>query len=324
MAQAKLSALVSRFSGQTLLVIGDVMLDEVLWGEVRRISPEAPVPVVELQRQSDVPGGAANSAANVAAYGARAFLGGVVGADAQADRLRRLLVDSAIDVGGLIVEPGRPTTTKTRIVAHSQQVVRVDREERKPLEPETEQRLLAWVRQAMPGVGACVLSDYGKGVVTPTLAQGVIAIARTAGRPVVVDPKGTDYSRYRGAAVLTPNLMEAEQAAGLSAATDEALLEVAKRVGSGLPGTALLVTRGAKGMSLFGEGGVPPLHIRTEAQAVYDITGAGDTAITTLAVALAAGAGLPDAVRLANRAAGIAVGKVGTATVSREELLAVL
>ncbi|HWA58898.1 MAG TPA: D-glycero-beta-D-manno-heptose-7-phosphate kinase [Gemmatimonadales bacterium] len=315
-----LAPVVARLPQQRLMVLGDVMLDEFLWGDVRRISPEAPVPVVELQGESEVPGGAANNAMNAAAYGCGVAIGGVIGADPEGERLRRLLEARGVDAGGLVAEVGRPTTTKTRVVAHSQQVVRVDRERRQGVSPETQQRILAWVADHLPAVGACVISDYGKGVVTPEVAQGVIARARAAGRPVLVDPKGNDYSRYRGATVITPNLLEAEQAAGLSAESDEELVAVGRRLLTQLPGTAILITRGARGMSLFAGEGTAPVHVRSEAQAVFDVTGAGDTVITTLALGLAAGGSLPDAVALANRAAGIVVGKLGTATVSLAEL----
>lgn len=315
-----LAGLIASLPKQRLLVLGDVMLDEFLWGDVRRISPEAPVPVVELQRESEVPGGAANNAMNAAAYGSSVAIAGVVGDDAPGRRLRAMLAERGIDAGGLLSEAGRPTTTKTRVVAHNQQVVRVDRERREGVVPETAQRLLQWIGEQLPRAGACVISDYGKGVVTPAVAQGTIALAQAAGCPVLVDPKGTDYSRYRGATVITPNLLEAEQAAGLPGESEEEIALVARRLTAELPGTALLITRGAKGMSLFGGEGVPPVHVRSEAKAVFDVTGAGDTVITTLALALAARAPLPDAVRLANRAAGIVVGKLGTATVSLEEL----
>ena len=311
-----------RLASQRVLIVGDVMLDQNLWGEVRRISPEAPVPVVELQRESAEPGGAANNAANAAAVGACALLGGIVGDDPEGARLRELLARRGVEAGGVLVETGRPTTTKTRIVAHNQQVVRVDRERTAPIESASESALLLWAEAQLRGVGACIISDYAKGVVTPTLAQGIIAAARAAGVPVVVDPKGLDFARYRGAAVVTPNLHEAELAAGRPARSDAELEGVATQLSTALGGAALLVTRGAAGMSLFAPGS-EPVHVRAGTQQVYDVTGAGDTAITFLALGIAAGASLPAAMRLANRAAGIVVGKVGTATVSLDELRAV-
>jgi rfaE bifunctional protein kinase chain/domain len=313
--------LIDRLATQRVLVIGDVMLDQNLWGQVRRISPEAPVPVVELERETAEPGGAANNAANAAAVGACAMLGGVIGDDAEGVRLRMLLAARQVDASGLVTESGRPTTTKTRVVAHNQQVVRVDRERTSAISPDSELALLAWAEGHLRGAGACIISDYAKGVVTASLAQGIIAAARAAGVPVVVDPKGTDYSRYRGAAVVTPNLHEAELASRRPARNDVELAGVAGQLSAELAGAALLVTRGAAGMSLFAPG-VEPAHVRAEAHQVYDVTGAGDTAITFLALALAAGAPLPLAMRLANRAAGVVVGKVGTATVTLDELRA--
>ena len=317
----ELAGLLERLATQRVLVVGDVMLDRNLWGEVRRISPEAPVPVVELQRESAEPGGAANNAANVAAVGACALLGGVTGEDAEGARLRELLSARGVQHDGLLTEAGRPTTSKTRIVAHNQQVVRLDRERTEPIAAASEAQLLRWAMSQVRDVGACIISDYAKGVVTTAHAQGVIAAARAAGVPVVVDPKGTDYARYRGAAVVTPNLHEAEVATGRAARSDAELAVVARELSARLDGAALLVTRGGAGMSLFSPG-AEPAHVRAEAHQVYDVTGAGDTAITFLALALAAGAPLAVAMRLANRAAGVVVGKVGTATVSLDELRA--
>ena len=317
----ELRSLIERLPAQRVLVVGDVMLDVNLWGRVRRISPEAPVPVVELERESAEPGGAANNAANAAAVGAAVMLAGVVGDDAEGARLRALLAARGVDASGLVTEAGRPTTTKTRVVAHSQQVVRVDRERSDAIAPASEAALLRWVSAHLPGAGGCIISDYAKGVVTTSLAQGVIAAARAAGVPVVVDPKGTSYARYRGAAVVTPNLHEAELASGRSARSDAELAEVAAQLSAELDGAALLVTRGAAGMSLYVRG-AEPAHVRAAAHQVFDVTGAGDTAITFLALALAAGAPLAAAMRLANRAAGVVVGKVGTATVTLDELRA--
>ena len=311
--------LVRALRDQRLLIIGDVMLDENLWGEVRRVSPEAPVPVVELTRSTHVPGGAANNAANAVALGGRPFLGGVVGDDPQADQLRQCLSEHGVDASGLRVDRERPTTTKTRIVAHSQHVVRVDRECRTPISPELEGELLAWANDLLPTVGACIISDYAKGVVSPRLAADLIRCARQAGIPVVVDPKGLDYCIYRGADVVTPNLYEAERAARLDIRNEEEVARLGHHLDEELGGSAVLITRGNEGMTLFTA--TSHLHIPAEAHAVFDVTGAGDTAITTLALSLGAGASLEDAARLANRAAGIVVGKVGTAVVSHEELL---
>jgi rfaE bifunctional protein kinase chain/domain len=318
MTSISVGSVLEGFRGKRLMVLGDVMLDENLWGEVRRVSPEAPVPVVELQRQTYVPGGAANSAANAVGLGGIALLGGVVGNDEPAARLQQCLGELGVDTTGLIVDPGRPTTTKARVVAHSQQVLRIDREVRTPISPAIERQVLAWVDLTIGTVGACVISDYAKGVVSPTVARQVIKLARSAGVPIVVDPKGFDYARYRGATVITPNLAEAEQEARLPVQGPADIGAVGRRLLSELPGTAILITRGGEGMSLFTQDEV--VHVPAEAQAVFDVTGAGDTASATLALALAAGAPLPLAVRLANRAAGVVVGKVGTKAITLAEL----
>jgi D-glycero-beta-D-manno-heptose-7-phosphate kinase len=319
MTSISVRSVLEGFPGKRLLVLGDVMLDENLWGEVRRVSPEAPVPVLELQRQTYVPGGAANSAANAVGLGGIALLGGVVGADEPAARLRDCLRELGVDTAGLIIDHSRPTTTKARVVAHSQQVLRIDREVRTPISRAVERQLLAWVERTIGSVGACVISDYAKGVVSAKLAREVLHLARAAGVPVVVDPKGLDYSRYRGATVITPNLSEAEQAARLPLQGLTDLEAVGRRLRSELPGTAILITRGGEGMTLFtSENEV--VHVPAEAQAVFDVTGAGDTASATLALALAAGAPLTLAVRLANRAAGVVVGKVGTSAITLAEL----
>lgn len=307
-----------RSTAVTVLTIGDVMLDEYVWGEVQRISPEAPVPVVQVQRRTHVPGGAANAAAGVVALGGRAPLGGVVGADVHAEHLREALAANGLESDGLVVDPSRPTTTKTRVIAHSQQVVRTDAEDRSPLPAELEAALGDWAAARMPEVDSVVISDYAKGVVAPGLARRVIELAREHGKPVVVDPKGTDFAKYGGATVITPNAHDAGRAANVHVHDDGDLLEVARRITGVCDGARLLVTRGAAGMTLFGPDG--RADIAAEAHEVYDVTGAGDTVVAVLAVALGQGLELADAVRVANAAAGIAVEKVGTATVTFEEL----
>jgi D-beta-D-heptose 7-phosphate kinase/D-beta-D-heptose 1-phosphate adenosyltransferase len=315
----ELEQLVDRFPGVRVLAIGDVMLDEYVWGAVSRISPEAPVPVVEIERRSEVPGGAANAAAGVAALGGRSSLAGVVGDDPAAERLRRRLDESGVDHVGLVVEAGRPTTTKMRVIAHSQQVVRVDQEERQGIAAAVEEELLAWARREVEECNAVIVSDYAKGVVSDRLASSVIETAAAAGVPVVIDPKGADFAKYAGATVITPNLGEAARGAGVDPDHAGDLPRVAGRLIAALDGTALLLTRGADGISLF-TSTADPVHIPAVAREVYDVTGAGDSVVSTLTLALAAGASLEDGARLANEAAAIAVGKVGTAAVGHEEL----
>jgi D-glycero-beta-D-manno-heptose-7-phosphate kinase len=315
----ELAQLVDRFPGVRVLAIGDVMLDEYVWGAVSRISPEAPVPVVEIERRSEVPGGAANAAAGVAALGGRSSLAGVVGDDPAAERLRRRLDESGVDHVGLVVATGRPTTTKMRVIAHSQQVVRVDQEERQGIAAAVEEELLAWARREVEECNAVIVSDYAKGVVSDRLASSVIETAAAAGVPVVIDPKGADFAKYAGATVITPNLGEAARGAGVDPDHAGDLSRVAGRLMAALDGTALLLTRGADGISLF-TSTAAPVHIPAVAREVYDVTGAGDSVVSTLTLALAAGASLEDGARLANEAAAIAVGKVGTAAVGHEEL----
>ena len=314
--------ILSRFRGTPVLVAGDLMLDEFVWGQVSRISPEAPVPVVEVQRRTYTVGGAANTAANVGSLGGRPVVAGVVGDDQAGGRVCDLLEGQGVDTAPVVRDPKTPTTTKTRIVAHSQQVVRIDHERPGPIGGEVEEELGRWAVGALAAVRGCVVSDYGKGVVTPGFAGRLIDCCRAARVPVVVDPKGTDYSKYRGATLVKPNQLEAGRVLNRDLRTDADVL----RAGGDLlallgPDTAVLVTRGPQGMTLF-EPGRPATHIPTQAREVFDVTGAGDTVAGTLALALAAGADLPEACRLASLAAAVVVGKVGTATCSLDELRA--
>jgi D-beta-D-heptose 7-phosphate kinase/D-beta-D-heptose 1-phosphate adenosyltransferase len=319
MNKGNLQKILSGIGGRRVLVVGDVMLDEFIWGEVRRISPEAPVPVVAVRRRTYAPGGAANSAANVMSLGGVALLAGVAGNDHHGVQLREALAQAAINTDGLLAEDGRITTTKTRIIAQSQQVVRMDYEEPGPLSAVVEDRLLQWVEDQLPCVDACILSDYAKGVVSPRLAQGLIRMARTMSRPVIVDPKGTNYAKYVGATVVKPNIHEAAQCAKREIHDAASLLEAGRTLAEMLEGSAVLLTQGAQGMTLF-ESGSPPAHLPSVARNVFDVTGAGDTVASVLALALATGAGLVPAAQLANRAAGIVVGKTGTATTTLDEL----
>jgi len=311
---------INKFEGCRLLVVGDVMLDEYLWGQVRRICPEAPVPIVEESRRSSVPGGMANVAVNAAALGAHVAVGGVTGNDSPGQVVRELLSARGMDTSGLFADPHRPSTLKTRIIAHNQQVVRVDREDARPISIGIEQDILQWVHERLPAVGCCVLSDYAKGVLTPTLTAGIISAAQRHGRPVVVDPKGWDYRRYRGATVITPNLGEARLALTNGAPPPDDLFVLGAGLLEILPGTSILVTRGPDGVTLF-RGAHDPVDIASTARQVYDVTGAGDTLVATLAVAISAGCPIEVAAALANCAAGLVVGKLGTAAICTSELL---
>jgi D-beta-D-heptose 7-phosphate kinase/D-beta-D-heptose 1-phosphate adenosyltransferase len=309
----------STFSDCHVWVVGDLMLDEYVWGDVARISPEAPVPVLAVAREEYTLGGAGNVAANLVALGARVTVAGVAGDDRHGRLLRQRFQDLGIDAEGVVVEPERPTTRKTRIVAARQQVLRIDREISRPVGSETVAAILRRIEDGIASAGAVLVSDYGKGLLTRELLGGVMAAARRRGKPVLVDPKGDDYRRYAGATLITPNRKEAAQAAGI-AIVDEASLHRAAAILHERSGVdRLVVTCGPEGMVLF-EKGRMPRAIRSEARQVFDVSGAGDTVIAVLGLALAAGADWIEAAGLANAAAGIVVGKVGTATVSRKEL----
>jgi D-beta-D-heptose 7-phosphate kinase/D-beta-D-heptose 1-phosphate adenosyltransferase len=307
--------------GARVAVLGDVMLDEFLWGKVARISPEAPVPVVEVERQSFHLGGAANVAGNLRALGGSAVLLGVVGKDAAADRLREALDRAGVVARLEVADHGRPTTVKTRIVAQGQQVVRADRELSADIPEALEDGLLASLRRELPGCQALVVSDYQKGVVTERLLRRVLALAKRLRVRVLVDPKLRHFARYKRVSVVTPNQSEAEQATGLSLRDSTGLLAAGRRILAMLDCEAALITRGEHGMSLF-ERGRRPLHIATTAREVFDVTGAGDSVIATLALALAAGGRLAEAALLANYAAGVVVGKLGTAEAQADEIVA--
>jgi len=319
-AEAALPHVVARAPHSSILVIGDVMLDEFVFGSVQRISPEAPVPVVEITGRRHVPGGAANVASNVSALGARVFLAGVVGDDPAASSLCTLLHAAGIDASSLLRDAARPTISKTRIVAAGQQIVRIDHESRESLSGETRARLIDAVLESLNEVSACVISDYGKGLVSAQLVAAVVERATSRNIPVLVDPKGHDYRKYAGVTLVTPNLREAETAAAHPIASEIDLILAADRILSIARCAALLITQGPNGMTLFRPDSAP-VHSAALARQVFDVTGAGDTVIATLAVALACGATLDEAMLLANVAAGIVVEKPGTATVSLAEIV---
>ncbi len=304
-----------------IVVLGDVMLDEFVWGDVTRISPEAPVPVVDIRRESVHLGGAANVLANLVGLGAKACVIGVIGDDSGGERLRIALaeVNDQQPHGYLVVDAGRPSTIKTRIIAHSQLVVRADRELRSPVEGEVEGRVIDALKQALDGAAAFVVSDYDKGVVTPRILREVLPQAYER-MPVLIDPKLRNFGSYRPATLVTPNHHEALRMADLEDDSDDGLHKAAKFIRAKLGCDSVLVTRGSKGMVLL-EGDREPVFVPTAAREVYDVTGAGDTVIATLAAALAAGTSMLEAATLANHAAGIVVGKVGTATATAEELV---
>lgn len=304
------------FTRATVLVAGDVMLDRYWFGPTSRISPEAPVPVVRINREEARPGGGANVALNVSSLGARTHLLGVVGRDDSAQQLASRCEALGVQPHFVLSEQS-PTITKLRVLSRNQQLIRLDFEEIQGERVSFDRLdLLERYMPLLEECGVVVLSDYGKGTLFDV--ADLIGFARDRGRPVLIDPKGTDWRPYRGATLLTPNLSELEAVVG--SCRDEAdLVQRAERLREDLQLQALLVTRSERGVSLIAAG-QPPLHLPSHAREVYDVTGAGDTVIATLAAALAAGSTLEDACRLGNQAAGIVVGKLGTATVSREEL----
>lgn len=302
------------------LVIGDLMLDRYLWGEVERISPEAPVPVVLLKNETECAGGAANVAANLAGLGLTTRLVGFIGADDNGIRLQQAIVGLGVEAQGLLRAEQHPTIAKTRIIGGHQQMMRIDRENRAAYSEQDMQALLqAACRHLAERPAAVVLSDYAKGVLTPELCQAVIAEARSLGIPVLVDPKGRDYGKYRGATALTPNKRETAEACHVDVRDSDALLAAAARMRTDLRLDFLAVTRGEEGVSLIEDD--HSLHIPATARQVFDVSGAGDTVIATLAAGLIAGLDRRAALHLANLAAGVVVGKVGTAPISRAELL---
>ncbi len=323
LAKKRAAEIVAQIRSQTIVVLGDVLLDEFVWGDVTRISPEAPVPVVDIRRESVRLGGAANVLANLVALGARAQVVGVVGDDRAGERLRAELAEAgALDpAASLVVDGGgRPTTIKTRIIAHNQLVVRADRERRTPIEGDTETRVVEVLRAAMREADAFVVSDYDKGAVTPRVLGEILPLAFELKIPVLIDPKIRNFVSYRPATLVTPNHHEALRLTNSEDDTDTGMATAARLIRERLGCQSVLITRGERGMMLLEADGTP-VYVPTAAREIYDVTGAGDTVIATLAAALASGASLVEAAMLANYAAGIVVGKLGTATASADELL---
>ncbi|MGE0726166.1 MAG: D-glycero-beta-D-manno-heptose-7-phosphate kinase [Alphaproteobacteria bacterium] len=316
---ADLAHRVDALAGVRVLCVGDVMLDRYVYGAVDRISPEAPIPVLRIEREAATLGGAGNVLRNLLALGAEVCFLSVVGDDPAGREIQQIIAGEAAVEPHVLTERGRTTTIKTRYVAATQQVLRADRETVGDIGEAQREDLVGLARVAAAEQAVFVLSDYDKGVLRDGVAQGVIAAARGAGKPVVVDPKGGDYGRYRGANVLTPNRRELAEATQMPVATSEEIVAAARRLVGRLDLDALLVTRSQDGMTLVERGGAVH-HLPTEAREVFDVSGAGDTVIATFAAALGAGMSFLDAARISNVAAGIVVGKIGTAVVHGVEL----
>jgi D-beta-D-heptose 7-phosphate kinase/D-beta-D-heptose 1-phosphate adenosyltransferase len=321
LSRERAEKMASNFAGKRIVVLGDMMLDEFIWGRVRRISPEAPVPIVEVERHTLALGGAGNVVSNLVALGAAVAPLGVVGDDMSADQLRSAFDALGVSTDSLVVDPGRPTTLKSRIIAHNQQVVRADRESRSAIDEQVQDRIVERFSREIESADAVVVSDYNKGLLVPGVLARALLAARERGLTVCLDPKLRNFAYYEPVTVITPNNQEAATAAGVEIEDEQSLIEAGRRILRSIDCQGVLVTRGEEGMTLFTNGG-EVTHIPTVAREVYDVTGAGDTVIATLALALASGAELAEGAILANHAAGVVVGKVGTATVSAEELMA--
>ncbi len=312
-------SVVDEFRDRKVLILGDLMLDHYIWGRVKRISPEAPVPIVEVNSESVRLGGAGNVVNNVLGLGGKAILCSVIGPDDAGHWLSERIQSKGGDEKGLIVEENRSTTKKTRIIAHQQQVVRYDHEERRPILRKTENRIIDYVSSRLDEIDCLAISDYAKGVITERILKTILVSAIERDIPVVVDPKVSHFSLYQKVTLITPNHLEATQASGIEIEDEDSLMSAGGKLLRKLGCEAVLITRGEQGMSLFEKGGKVS-HIPTVAREVYDVTGAGDTVLSTLSLCLAAGTSLIDAARLSNLAAGIVVGIVGTAAINRERL----
>src|SRR5215218_8967048 len=319
LTKTRVSEILKALQDRYVLVLGDVMLDEFVWGDVTRISPEAPVPVVDVRRESVHLGGAANVLANVVALGAGGSVVGVVGKDGPGERLQNKLRELGSQDGCLIVDDARRSTTKTRIIAHSQLVVRADRESRVPVASKIEDQIIACLKETLKHADAFVVSDYDKGVVTPRILREILPVAYEQ-VPVLIDPKLRNFNFYRPATLITPNHHEALRMSDSEDHSDDGSHQAASVIRKKLGCDAVLITRGDRGMMLL-EGDGEPVYVKTAAREVYDVTGAGDTVIAALAAALSTGATMLEAASLANHAAGIVVGKIGTATATAEELM---
>lgn len=314
---------IRRFPQKRILVIGDLMLDVFIWGEVRRISPEAPVPVVEIREETMLLGGAANVVHNLRALEGRVYVTGLIGDDLPGRDLTELLRQIAVPTEGLIVEKNRPTTVKTRIIAHNQQVVRFDREQCFSIPEGSRRRALAYLEAHLKQLDAVIISDYGKGMITPEFMEGVRSLRLDGSVPLIVDPTVNHTDLYRNVTMITPNQIEASQMAGMEIHDEATLIEAGERLMNRLGCEMVLITRGKEGMSLFRQES-QTTHIPTAARRVYDVTGAGDTVIATVTMGLVAGLSPVESAFLANVAAGIVVGEVGTATISSDRLAATI
>ena len=320
--EEELSSCVSRFADARVFVIGDIIMDEYLWGDVTRISPEAPVPVVDVKKETKMLGGAANVVHNLAALGAKPVLCGVIGDDPTGRSIVEEIEKMGLVTEGILVDTERPTSIKTRVVAQNQQVVRFDRETRKDVSPENISRLISFIKTHLDRMDAIVVSDYGKGVISGNLMADLRSVVHPKGKgsiAIAVDPKTGNFEYYHGVDIITPNHHEAGLFCRFEIVDEKSLISAGEMMLSKLGCRSVLITQGREGMTLFENGG-EIIHIPTVAKKVFDVTGAGDTVIGTFVLGLSAGLDFRSAAVLSNFAAGIVVGEVGTSTVSAEEL----
>jgi D-beta-D-heptose 7-phosphate kinase/D-beta-D-heptose 1-phosphate adenosyltransferase len=316
----RLSRILSAFGSKKIAVVGDIMLDRYLWGTVERISPEAPVPIVKVESESIRLGGAANVADNISALGVQVYLIGSVGADPAGEELIGAIASRGIDPQGVVSASGRKTTVKTRIIAHSQQVVRTDWEEISYVDGKVESGIIDSMNELIGKMDAVVVSDYAKGSVTPKVVESAVRLSEKHDITVCVDPKEGNFPSYRGVTVITPNQAEAGAAAGIKITDEKTLEEVGRLLLNDLALSAILITRGEHGMTLFERSG-ETTYMPTLAREVYDVTGAGDTVVSVLSASLAAGANMKEAALISNHAAGLVVAEIGTASVDPEDIL---
>ncbi|MGA9364708.1 MAG: D-glycero-beta-D-manno-heptose-7-phosphate kinase [Bacteroidota bacterium] len=321
--QSRLAELFENFRQKRVAVVGDLMLDRYFWGSVARISPEAPVPVVEIESESARLGGAANVANNIKSLGGEPILIGVIGNDNSASLLRDLMIESAFTTAGLVVDANRPTTVKTRVIAHSQHVVRIDRETRDEISYTLQHRILEVLRQNIHSVDAIIIEDYNKGVIVKSLIKQLVNLANEHKKVITVDPKFNNFFEYCGVTVFKPNIKEVEAVMGMRIADDVAVEEAGRAIIDRLQAENILLTRGEKGMTLFEQAGTIT-HVPAKTRKVADVSGAGDTVISTLTVALASGANVREATSLANYAGGVVCGEVGIVPIAKDALLSAI
>ncbi len=310
---------INEFKTKNILVIGDIMVDEYIWGSVNRISPEAPVPVVLANKETKIPGGATNVVNNLVGLNTNVFIAGVVGVDENAKFLKKYLKKKKVNIDSIFTEEGRYTSLKTRIVAHNQQIVRVDKETIKPISKESVKKILNFVKQNIKNIDAIIISDYGKGVIIPEVIEPIIKYANKYNKIISVDPKIEHFFYYKNVSLITPNHFEASKALNIKLTNQEDVYQAGKKIMKRLNLQSLFITQSSDGMSIFVKNRKPK-HIPTSARKVYDVTGAGDTVISTATAALSTGLDFEKAAILSNYAAGIVVGEVGTTTISAEKL----